>query len=129
ALLEPQQSGDAADRLEIVPVADDVHGAAVRERLVQCEVETAVTALHRRPVERAAPVRHLRASARRALVGGLVGAVLDEQELDAAVRCGFEGLLPARGRATVLSRLLAPALEQRGFLRRPPFVDDRLRGL
>src|SRR5207302_7674885 len=127
--LEAKQRGDAADRLEVVPVADHVHGAAVRKRLMQREVETALTAFHRRSVERAASVHHLRTPARRTLVGRLVRAVLDEEELDATVRRGFERLFPARGGAAVLPGLFAPALEQRGLLPRPPLVDHGLRGL
>src|SRR5204863_814054 len=88
--LKAEQRRDAADRLEVVPVADHVHAAAVPQGLMEREVETSFTALHRRPVERTASIRHLRPPARWALVGRLVDAVLDEEQVDAAVRRGFE---------------------------------------
>ena len=75
------------------------------------------------------PFGRLRAAALRALIRRLVDAVLHEQQLDAAVRSCLERLLPARRRAAVLARLLAPALEQPLFALRPPLLEHRPRGL
>src|SRR6266498_1339451 len=110
AVLVPEQRADAADRLEVSPLADDVHRAAVGEGLVDGEVETVIASLERRPVERTTAVGHLCAATGRALVGPLVGAVADEQHVHAPVRRCLQRLLPAGRRAAVLAGLLAPAL-------------------
>src|SRR6266540_2398335 len=120
AVLVPEQRADAADGLEVSPLADDVHRAAVGEGLVDGEVETVIASLERRPVERTTAVGHLCAATGRALVGPLVGAVADEQHVHAPVRRGLQRLLPAGRRAAVLAGLLAPALEQLLFPSRPP---------
>src|SRR4051794_40670430 len=57
----------------------------------------------------------------------MVGARLDEQQLDAAVGRGLERLLPADRRAGVLRRELAPALDGVDLAGCPPSVDDGLR--
>ena len=93
-------------------LADHLDRPTVRQRLVDGEIEARVGSLERRSVERAAPVRRLRATACGADVGRPVGAVLHEQELDAAVGRGLQRLLPAGRGAAVPRGLLPPAREQ-----------------
>src|SRR3954465_4525348 len=93
-------------------LTDDLDRPAVRQRLVDGEIQTGVSRLHRRSVERTAPVPSLRPPTGRAHVGGSIGPTLHEQELDSTVGRGLQRLLPAgRGSATSCS-LLAPAREQ-----------------
>src|SRR5207247_4390188 len=63
-------------------------------------------------VERASTVGRRPAPALRALVRHAIGALLDEQHLDATVGGGLERLLPTGGRAAVPPRLLLPALDR-----------------
>ena len=68
------------------------------------------------PIERALPARGGEPSARGALPGLVVCAVLVEQSLDACVRGGLERLGPAGCGAATTTGPLAPALEQRGLV-------------
>src|SRR5438132_1594710 len=107
-------------------LAQRSHSAAVGERLVDGEVDAVAALLHRRPVERALPALRAEPPALRALPRGVVDTVLDEQELDAAVRRRFERLLPARCRPAVSACFLAPALGGVRFLLRAPALEHRL---
>ena len=98
---------------------------AVRQRLVDGEIQTGVSRLHRRSVERTAPVLSLRPPTGRAHVGGSIGSILHEQELDSAVGRSLQRLLPpGRGSATSCS-LLAPAREQLVLPAGSPTVEQR----
>ena len=77
-------------------MADCPHGAAVRERLVDGEVEAGVGRLQTRPVERAAALRHLSTATRRTTERRPVRAFLEEEQLDSRIRRGFQRLLPPR---------------------------------
>src|SRR5919108_4508531 len=77
----PEQSPDPLVRREILPVAHRPDRPAVRERLVDGEIETAFVRLETRPVERALPVGCIDAAARGTLKGLPVGPVLEEKHL------------------------------------------------
>src|SRR5207247_8436689 len=89
--LKAEKRADALDRVEIPVGGDRVDGAAVRERLVDGEVEAVVAGLHLSPVERAATPLDRDAPAGWALRGLVVDAVLVEEQLDARVRGGLGG--------------------------------------
>ena len=93
-------------------LADHLDRPAVRQRLMDGEIEARLGGLERRSVERAAPFRRLCAPAFRADVGRAVGTFLHEQELDATVGRSLQRLLPAGCRTAVPSGLLTPAREQ-----------------
>src|ERR1700686_1585144 len=100
--------------------------AAVGKRLVNREVKPIVSLLHPRPVERARAALRADAAALRALPGGAVRALLEEQELDAAVGRGFEGVRPPGRGSPTASRFLAPALHRLSLLSRVPILEHRL---
>src|SRR5213075_2960158 len=104
------------------------HAAAVRERLVDGEIEAVVALLQLRPVERAGAAAGADAAALWALPGAAVGAVLEEQELDAAVRCGFQRGRPAARRPAAAAGFLTPPLRRLLLLLRVPLLEDRLCG-
>jgi len=83
--LVPEQSPDALDRLEVLPVANGPDPAAVEERLVDSEVEPVARSFHARPVEGARASLDGNAAAARAAKRGVVDSVLEEQEVDPRV--------------------------------------------
>ena len=98
---------------------------AVRERLVDREVETVVALLHLRSVERARSSLGADPPAARALPGRPLGSFLEEQQLDSPVGGRLEGVGPACGRPGAAARLLAPALGSLSLLLRVPLLEDR----
>src|SRR5690348_17928640 len=90
-------------------LADHLDRPTMGERLVNGEIEASFGGLQARAVERAAPVHRLRPTARGTHEGRPIGALLHEQELDAAVGRSFQGLLPAGRGPAVPGGLLAPA--------------------
>src|SRR5580765_832250 len=56
----------------------------------------------------------------------MVGALLEEEQLDTAVRRRLEGLAPAGGRAGIPAGLLLPALDDLGLLLAAPRLQQRL---
>src|SRR3954452_16122403 len=124
-----QERADAFDRLEVVAGAEGADGAAVRERLVDGEVEAILPLLELRSVERACPAFRGGAPAGRALPRRAVCPFLDEQQLDAAIGGCLECLLPAGRGPPVAAGLLLPALRCDAFLSRVPLVHERLHRL
>ena len=106
-------------------LADHLDRPAVRQRLVDGEIETGVGRLQGRAVERAAAVDRLRTAALRADVGRPVGALLYEQKLDATVGRSLQRLLPAGGGAAAPGGLLPPAGEEGLLPAGPPLVQQR----
>src|SRR6185503_4573243 len=124
--LEAEQGPDALDGLEVLALPDREHRPAVRERLVHGQVETVVAVLHLRAVKRAGAAFDPDAAARRALPGLVVDALLEEEQVDAAVRGRLERRAPA-GRGTgVAAGLLLPALDGLGLLLAAPRLEQRL---
>ena len=125
-----QERSDPLDRAELRPVPGErAHRAAVGERAMHGDVDAVLARLHPRRVERARAVLSLRAAARRALVRKPLDALLEEQQLDAAVRRGLERLVPARRRAAAPAGLLLPALERLRLLGEPRLLEERQREL
>ena len=106
--------------------AERQHRAAVGERLVHGQVEAVVALLHLRAVERAGAALEPDPAAGRALPRLVVGALLEEQQVDAAVGGGLERRAPAGGRAGVAAGLLLPALDGLGLLLAAPRLEQRL---
>ena len=102
------------------------HRPAVGERLVHGEVETVFAPLHLRAVERAGAAFDPDAAAGRALPGLVVDALLEEEQVDTAVRGRLEGRAPAGGGAGVAAGLLLPALDDLGLLLAAPRLEQRL---
>src|SRR3954471_5496989 len=94
--------------------------------LVHGQVETVVSPLHLRPVERAGAAFDPDAAAGRALPGLVVDAFLEEQQIDAAVGSRLERRAPAGGSAGVAAGLLPPALDGLGLLLAAPRLEQRL---
>src|SRR6185437_5463376 len=92
-----QDRADSLDRVEVLALPQCPDGAAVRERLVHCEVESVAALLHLRSVERTRPRLGGDAAAGGALPRLVVGAVLEQQQLDAPIRSRLERLCPSRG--------------------------------
>ncbi len=105
--------------------SDDLDRPAVRQRLVDGEIQTGVGRLHRRTVERTAPILSLCPSARRADVGRPIGSIPHEQELDTTVRGSLQCLLPPGRGAAVPRSLLAPAREQLVLTTGTPALEQR----
>ena len=99
----------------------------MRERPAHGEVDAVVARVHPRRVERARAVLRLRATAGRALVRLPVDALLEQEQLDAAVRRGLERLLPAGRGTAAASRLFLPAVDRRRLLGEPRLLEERLR--
>src|SRR5436189_2740954 len=93
-------------------MTDRQHGAAMSKCLVNGEIETGLDPLEARAVERTIAFLERRAPARGAAVRRAVGALLEQQQVDAAVRCRLERARPAGRRAAVATRFLAPALDR-----------------
>src|SRR3954468_14096274 len=123
--LVAQQRADPFDGIEILVVPESKDAPAVRERLVDREVETVVTLLHLRSVERARSSLGADPPAARALPGRALGSFLEEQQLDSPVGGRLEGVGPACGRPGAAARLLAPALGSLSLLLRVPLLEDR----
>src|SRR5207247_6141933 len=121
-----QYGADALDRVEVLVLAQRPDRAAVGKRLVHCEIQPVPALLHLRAVQRAVPGLRGHAPARRALPGAVIGSVVEEQQLDAPVRCGLERLRPARSCAAVAPHSLTPALDRRGLLLGTPALEQRL---
>src|SRR5205823_2298684 len=120
-----EQRPDALDGLEVVAAQHRPRRAAVRERLVDREVEPVLTRLELRAVERALAGLEREPAAGRAAPRAPVAAVLVEQQLDAPIGCRLERVGPARRRAAVTAGLLLPALERVGLFPLPPPLEDR----
>src|SRR6266550_437622 len=123
--LVTQKRADPLDGIEILVVPESKDAPAVRERLVDREVETVVTLLHLRSVERARSSLGADPAAARALPGRALGSFLEEQQLDSPVGGRLEGVGPACGRSGAAARFLAPALGSLSLLLRVPLLEDR----
>src|SRR5688500_1395663 len=77
-----QERADPLDGREILAVLHGPDGAAMRERLVDGEVEPVLGALHARPVDRALSVLDGDTAAARASRSRMVGPLLEEQDGD-----------------------------------------------
>ena len=110
-------------------LADHLDRPAVGQRLVDGEIQACVGRLHRRSIERTAPVLRLRPPARGTDVGRPVGAVLHEQQLDATVGRRQQRLLPAGRGASAPRSLFTPAQKQLVLPAGTPTVEQRPSGL
>src|SRR5512132_470417 len=104
-------------------MAESQHLAAVREHLVDGEVEPLVALLHLRAVERAAAAVDAHPAAGRADPRRVLDALVEEQALDPGIRSGLERLLPAGRRTRVAADLLLPALDTLGLLLLAPLLE------
>src|SRR5204863_295817 len=124
-----EQGPDPLDRIEVLVAAQRERAAAVGERPVDREVETIVAFLHLRPVERTRATVGPDPTATRALPRRPFGPLLEEQQIDARVGGGLEGVRPAGGRTSAATRFLPPALDCLLLLLGLPFLEDRPSGV
>ena len=98
---------------------------AVRERLVDGEVEAVRGLLELRPVERALGAVYRKATAGGAALGLVVGPLSEEQQLDPGVRGRFERRVPPGRGSSVTAQLLRPAIDDLGLPLGPPALEHR----
>src|SRR5919108_993610 len=122
-----KERADAFDRLEVLAVLDRPPLPAVRERLVDGQVEPVLGDLHLRPVERALGLLGRDAPAPGTTPRGAARSLLEEENLDAPVGGRLQRGRPARRRAAVPACLLAPALDDLALALGPPALEHRLR--
>src|SRR5262245_59102634 len=121
---------EAEDRTDAVGVGDGSSAeaddrAAVEDRAVDREIGGVVAFLELRAVQGALAAVGVRAAAVGAGPRLVTGRLGDEQDRDAPIRGGLEGLPPARGGAAVAAVFRLPPFEQLLVLARASFVEQR----